>query len=26
MIEAAGAELRDLPPYSPDFNRVENAF
>ena len=26
MIEAAGAELRDLPPYSPDFNPIENAF
>ena len=26
MIEAAGAELRHLPPYSPDFNPIENAF
>jgi transposase len=26
MIEAAGAELRYLPPYSPDFNPIENAF
>jgi len=26
MIEAAGAELRFLPPYSPDFNPIENAF
>ncbi len=28
-IEAAGgqgAELHDLPPYSPDFNPIENAF
>ena len=25
-IEAAGAELRYLPPYSPDFNPIENAF
>ncbi|MBI1291889.1 IS630 family transposase [bacterium] len=25
-IEAAGAELRCLPPYSPDFNPIENAF
>ncbi len=25
-IEAAGAELRYLPPYSPDFNPVENVF
>lgn len=25
-IEAAGAALRYLPPYSPDFNPVENAF
>jgi len=25
-IEAAGAELRLLPPYSPDFNPIENAF
>ena len=25
-IEAAGAELRFLPPYSPDFNPIENAF
>jgi transposase len=24
-IEAAGAELRFLPPYSPDFNPIENA-
>jgi len=24
--EAAGAELRFLPPYSPDFNRIEMAF
>ena len=26
MIEAAGAELHFLPPYSPDFNPIENAF
>ena len=26
MIEAAGAELLFLPPYSPDFNPIENAF
>ena len=25
-IEAAGAALRFLPPYSPDFNPIENAF
>jgi len=25
-IEAADAELRFLPPYSPDFNPIENAF
>jgi len=25
-IEAAGAELQFLPPYSPDFNPIENAF
>ena len=25
-IEDAGAELRFLPPYSPDFNPIENAF
>jgi transposase len=25
-IEAAGAELRLLPPYSPDFISIENAF
>jgi transposase len=25
-IEAAGAELRFLPPYSPDFNPIETAF
>jgi transposase len=25
-IEAAGATLRYLPPYSPDFNPIENAF
>ncbi len=25
-IEAAGATLRYLPPYSPDFNPLENAF
>jgi transposase len=26
LIEAAGAELRYLPPYSPDFNPIEMAF
>ena len=26
MIEVAGAELRFLPPYSPDFNPIEKAF
>jgi transposase len=26
LIEAAGAELHFLPPYSPDFNPIENAF
>jgi transposase len=26
MIEATGATLRYLPPYSPDFNPIENAF
>ena len=26
LIEAAGASLRYLPPYSPDFNPIENAF
>jgi transposase len=26
MIQAVGAELRFLPPYSPDFNPIENAF
>lgn len=26
MIEKAGASLRYLPPYSPDFNPIENAF
>jgi transposase len=26
LIEAAGAELRYLPPYSPDFNPIEQAF
>ncbi len=26
MIEAAGAALRYLPPYSPAFNPIENAF
>jgi len=26
MIEAIGAELRYLPPYSPDFNPIEMAF
>ncbi len=25
-IEAAGAKLLYLPPYSPDFNPIENAF
>ena len=25
LIEAAGAQLRFLPPYSPDFNPIENA-
>jgi transposase len=25
-VEAAGAKLRFLPPYSPDFNPIENAF
>jgi len=25
-IETAGARLRFLPPYSPDFNPIENAF
>ena len=25
-VEATGAELRFLPPYSPDFNPIENAF
>jgi transposase len=25
-IEQAGCELRFLPPYSPDFNPIENAF
>lgn len=25
-IERAGATLRFLPPYSPDFNPIENAF
>jgi len=25
-IEAAGAQLVFLPPYSPDFNPIENAF
>jgi transposase len=25
-IEATGAQLRLLPPYSPDFNPIENAF
>lgn len=25
-IEATGARLRQLPPYSPDFNPIENAF
>lgn len=26
MIEAAGASLKFLPPYSPNFNPIENAF
>ncbi len=26
MIEATGARLMLLPPYSPDFNPIENAF
>ena len=26
IIEASGATLRFLPPYSPDFNPIENAF
>lgn len=26
MIEAAGAAVRYLPPSSPDFNPIENAF
>ena len=26
IIEAAGARLLYLPPYSPDFNPIENAF
>jgi transposase len=26
LIEATGAGLRYLPPYSPDFNPIENAF
>jgi transposase len=26
MIQARGADLRVLPPYSPDFNPIENAF
>ena len=26
LIEAAGAELRYLPPYSPDMNPIEKAF
>ena len=26
LIQTAGAELRYLPPYSPDFNPIENAF
>lgn len=26
LIEAAGAKLRYLPPYSADFNPIENAF
>jgi transposase len=26
LIEAAGASLRYLPPYSPDFNPIENVY
>lgn len=26
MIESVGARLEYLPPYSPDFNPIENAF
>ena len=26
LIQTAGAEVRYLPPYSPDFNPIENAF
>ena len=26
LVEAAGANLRYLPPYNPDFNPIENAF
>src|SRR5436309_15370862 len=26
LIETAGAQLRYLPPYSPDLNRIEHAF
>jgi transposase len=26
LVEAAGARLLYLPPYSPDFNPIENAF
>jgi transposase len=26
VIEATGAKLRYLPPYSPEFNPIENAF
>jgi transposase len=26
LIQAVGAELQYLPPYSPDFNPIENAF
>ena len=26
LVEATGATLRRLPPYSPDFNPIENAF
>jgi transposase len=26
MIKAAGADVRFLPPYSPDFNPIEKAF
>ncbi|MBS1038934.1 transposase [Gluconobacter cerinus] len=26
LVEQSGAELRFLPPYSPDFNPIENAF